>query len=97
MELDQLVEKITDEVIRDMKRKGNVVPVDSPVGASVDPGIGKPQTSGKILVIISGDPKGSFAQGSAIEIRSCQTILCLMKQRLKPEKKLWGNTSCRFI
>ena len=59
MELDQLVEKITDEVIRDMKRKGNVVPVDSPVGASVD-GIGKPQTSGKILVIISGDPKGSL-------------------------------------
>jgi deoxyribose-phosphate aldolase len=67
MELEQLVEKITDEVIRDMRKKGDAVPVNSRACAPVDAGVNELQTQGKVLVVISEGLERSLAQGSAIE------------------------------
>lgn len=70
MELDQLVEKITDEVIRDMKKKGDAIPARSKAGAVASACADKPQAQGRILVIISGDNcclESSLSQGSALE------------------------------
>jgi deoxyribose-phosphate aldolase len=67
MELEQLVEKITDEVIRDMREKGNSVPYKPHAGVTVDAGVSKVQTEAKVLVVVSEDPEGSLRTGSAIE------------------------------
>jgi deoxyribose-phosphate aldolase len=67
MKLEQLVERITDEVIRDMQAKGEIASVESSVRSEIGRDLGRVCDAGEVLVIICGDPRSAFSQGSAIE------------------------------